>query len=150
MSVTRENLVYLSTYNMVSKEQNNKTGGLGEDIATKILVKKGFSIVERNYKTKFAEIDIIAEKYGTLHFIEVKTFSRENISQESSLGNGFESGEYRPEELVTPQKLKKIQKAADFYMFSREKEQEAQIDVIAITLNQPKKTASYKFLENVL
>ena len=45
---------------------------LGEDIAIKHLLSKGFRIVERNFHSKFGEIDIIAQKGGFYYFFEVK------------------------------------------------------------------------------
>ena len=48
-------------------------GKFGEDKACKYLKKKGYKIVERNYRLKFAEIDIIAKDEKTYVFVEVKT-----------------------------------------------------------------------------
>ena len=44
----------------------------GEDLAEKALRKRGYKIVEKNYRSKFGEIDIIAEEKGCLVFVEVK------------------------------------------------------------------------------
>ena len=54
---------------MNTKERGNK----GEDKAASYLISKGFSIIERNWRTKGGEIDIIAYKNDTLVFVEVKT-----------------------------------------------------------------------------
>jgi putative endonuclease len=48
-------------------------GKIGEDLAVGLLKKNGYRILERNYKIKLGEIDIIAEDKGTLVFVEVKT-----------------------------------------------------------------------------
>lgn len=48
-------------------------GDLGEKYAEKYLKKNKFKIIQRNYRKKFGEIDIIAQKFDTLVFIEVKT-----------------------------------------------------------------------------
>lgn len=48
-------------------------GSAGEDIAEGYLRSRGFSIIERNFRFRGGEIDLIAEKKGELHFVEVKT-----------------------------------------------------------------------------
>lgn len=52
---------------------NGETGRRGEDAAAKFLCKKGYEIVDRNYRTRCGEIDIIAAYNGYLVFAEVKT-----------------------------------------------------------------------------
>src|SRR5512136_3123638 len=54
------------------KIMNRKeTGAIAENIAADYLSKRGYKIRERNYRTREGEIDIIAEKDGTLVFVEV-------------------------------------------------------------------------------
>ncbi len=48
-------------------------GNLAEDKACKFLDENGFMIVERNFYSRFGEIDIIASKDEVLHFVEVKS-----------------------------------------------------------------------------
>lgn len=58
---------------------DNKSGKLGEIYAAKYLTKNGYNVLETNYKTSYAEIDIIAkDTSGTLCFIEVKTRKNKN------------------------------------------------------------------------
>ncbi|MBR5430376.1 MAG: YraN family protein [Firmicutes bacterium] len=45
----------------------------GEDMATAELLKRGYQILDRNYTTLHGEIDIVAEKDGVIHFVEVKS-----------------------------------------------------------------------------
>ena len=52
---------------------NKQTGEDGENRATEYLIAKGFAIIERNWRTKGGEIDIIADKNDTIVFVEVKT-----------------------------------------------------------------------------
>ena len=52
-----------------------KIGLVGEKSAELFLVKQGFQILDRNFSTRFGEIDFIAEKAGRMHFIEVKTIT---------------------------------------------------------------------------
>ncbi len=56
-----------------SKRQ--KTGLIGEKAAESYLVKQGFSITDRNYSTRFGEVDIIAKRNNRLYFFEIKTIS---------------------------------------------------------------------------
>ncbi len=132
-----------SLKNNTTKKDNKKTGNLGESIAAKILVDKGFCLLERNYRISSGEIDIIAKKEGVIHFVEVKTFSRE---KDGLLTN---NDEYRPEELVTREKVEKIRRVANFYLFSREIIPESQIDVMAIIITKRDKKATYTFLDNI-
>lgn len=79
-----------------------KLGDYGEQIAIDFLRKKGYSINHTNYRTRFGEIDIIANKDNTYVFIEVKT--RTN----SSYG--------RPVEAISSIKIKHILKTIQFYI----------------------------------
>ena len=56
-----------------------KTGATGESIAEEFLQRKGYKIIEKNYRRKWGEIDIIAEKGNEVRFIEVKAVSRESF-----------------------------------------------------------------------
>ena len=51
-------------------------GDYGENIASKYLAKNGYEIIQKNFRTKYGEIDIVAKENNTLVFVEVKT--REN------------------------------------------------------------------------
>lgn len=82
---------------------NNKSiGNKGEDLASDFLIKKGYTIFERNYYIRNAEIDIIATKDDYIVFIEVKT--------RNSLKHGM------PKEAVTKSKQKSICTAALTYL----------------------------------
>ena len=76
-------------------------GDSGEDIATDYLIAKGHTIIERNWKTKWCEIDIISYFNETLYFTEVKT--RKN----TAAGSGMEA--------ITKTKLRQMGFAAEFY-----------------------------------
>ena len=57
----------------VFTSKTQKTGEIGENIAVRFLVKRGFTVVDRNYTKKWGEIDIVAEKADKIYFIEVKS-----------------------------------------------------------------------------
>jgi len=77
---------------------SRKVGFKAEDKAVLFLEENGFRIIERNFYSKFGEIDIIALKDDILHFIEVK------------------SGKYEPIYQITPSKLSKIIKTSQIYL----------------------------------
>ena len=101
------------------KPNKRDKGKIGEDIAVEFLKKKGYRILERNFRFERGEIDIIAEYAGALIFVEVK--ARRSIS----FGT--------PHEAVTAQKQLQIRKIADGYIFSHEIDDTAcRFDIIAI------------------
>jgi len=78
-----------------------KFGNESEELATRFLEETGFAIVERNfYARKLGEIDIVAEKEGVLHFIEVKSSGKE----------------FDPVYNLTPQKLQRVINSAHYYL----------------------------------
>lgn len=62
-------------------------GGIGEKLAIKELKKLGYKILEKNFKTKIGEIDIIALDKQTLVFAEVKTRSSDEFGSPSQAVN---------------------------------------------------------------
>jgi putative endonuclease len=122
-----------------------EVGRVGELIAAQFLERKGFTILERNYRKPWGEIDLIAEKGGIVRFVEVKTLSRENIPNVSREMSG-----YRPEEQVHPTKLRKIARTAEMYMNSGQDNREYQIDVVGIFLNMHTRQARCRLFEQVL
>ena len=55
-------------------------GIIGEDKASKLLLKQGYRIIKRNFFTKFGEIDIIANQENRIHIIEVKLLKQSYIN----------------------------------------------------------------------
>jgi putative endonuclease len=111
-------------------------GRLGETIASEYLKSHGYTIVKRNYRIRFAEVDLIAIDNQTLVFVEVKT----RLS--------YEYG--RPEEAVTPHKLRSITKVAlSFQSQHPELPQLMRIDVVSILLNPNRSVKHLEHLKNV-
>ncbi|MEW5705963.1 MAG: YraN family protein [Actinomycetota bacterium] len=101
-------------------------GESGENLAVLYLKRKSFRIVERNFRTKIGEIDIIAIKDNTLVFCEVKT--RLN----KSYGYPFES--------ITPRKQEKIRNVAQIFLAIRGssyKFDSVRFDVISVLSDSP-------------
>jgi putative endonuclease len=100
--------------------QKQKIGEKGESIAERHLKKKGYKILERNYRTKLGEIDIIAKENKTIVFVEVKT------------RRSWQFGS--PKGAVTPAKQRKISMVALQYLKTIDRSNtKARFDVVAIT-----------------
>ena len=129
---------------MVEDSERKRVGRIGEQIACDFLTQKGFKIIGQNYRRPWGEIDIIAEKSGQVRFIEVKTVSREAIPDISR------EMDYRPEELVTIHKLKKLARTANLYMEVMRDMREYQIDVVGVIMSESSRTARCRLFEQVL
>ena len=99
-----------------------KRGNEGEDLAVAFLEQKGFRVLERNYRHKRSEIDLIVVRGNWLVFVEVKT--------RSSSAFGY------PEEFVDYNKKKKIFEGADHYMHEKDWPGNVRYDIVAISLTQ--------------
>lgn len=111
-------------------------GRLGEDIAANYLRKKGYTILARNFKARYGELDIVAVHNKTLIFVEVKT----------RIGEAFGS----PEEGVTPRKLAEVIQTAQFYKSTHEGLPDAlRIDVIGIQLDANNMLTHLNHLQSV-
>lgn len=98
---------------------NNASGKIGEDFAVEFLLQKGYDIIERNYHSRFGEIDIIAQNSSCIVFVEVKTRD--------------ENYQISPLEAVTAGKQKKLYKTALLYLQSHPTPLQPRFDVIGIT-----------------
>ena len=86
-------------------ENSRSVGAQQEEKAAEYLESQGYQILERNFRCKAGEIDLIAEEAGCLVFLEVK------YRKSSRYG--------MPAEAVTPAKQRRICRTADFYRMSR-------------------------------
>jgi putative endonuclease len=133
--------------NMTVKKEAKKVGQIGEDVGCTFLKKHKFKIVDRNYRKKWGEIDVVAQKDNILHFIEIKTVSRENLDIVLC-----EISDYRPEENVHPWKIKRLSRAIQTYLLEKDisEEKEWQLDVLAVFLNLDKGQARCRLTENIV
>ncbi len=142
VSSTREPRCYTSVA-MGEKTKKQTIGKIGEDIAERFLVKRGYTIVEHNYLKKFGEIDVICRKGGKIHFFEVKTVSRETVSRETN-------DEYRPEDNVHHTKLKSIGRTIEVYLNEKDISDEWEFHVLGIVLDNDRKIARVRFLRDLV
>jgi putative endonuclease len=101
---------------------NKDTGNRGENIAAEYLLTQNYSIMERNWRFRHWEVDIIASKGKKLHFVEVKTRTNEKFG--------------KPEESIGRKKMDCLKNAAAKYVFLHSGWKYIQFDVLAITLNE--------------
>jgi putative endonuclease len=111
-----------------------ETGTAGEEIAVAFLLEKDYLIIERNWRCKHFEIDIIASIQNLLVFVEVKT--------RTSMDFGY------PEESISKIKMKRLKLAAAFYHYQNPQYKRIQFNVIAIQL-LPNKPTSIEMFEDV-
>jgi len=97
---------------------HNDLGEKGEQLAVDFLIKKGYDIIERNYRFDKAEVDIIARQKDTLAIVEVKTRSSKDF------GN--------PQDFVNTKKINLLVKAVDEYINIKDLEVDVRFDIIAI------------------
>ncbi|MBI2404605.1 YraN family protein [Candidatus Gottesmanbacteria bacterium] len=111
-------------------------GKKGEQLAAEYLVSHGFRIIDRNFKARYGELDIIAIQGTVLVFIEVKT----RVGREFGL----------PEEAVTPRKLAEVVKTAQYYKLLHPNLPESlRIDVIGIELFSDETIKYFHHIKNV-
>lgn len=115
--------------------KREETGKKGEAEAEKHLRRKGFSILEKNYKNRHAEIDIIAKQREEIIFVEVRSTSTENFGT--------------PEETIKSKKLEKIKKNVLAYITFKDIKNSYRIDLISILFNQNGELKTLKHYENI-
>lgn len=108
----------------MSSGQNKEFGDLGEDLAVEFLAKKGYKILDRNWRYRHFELDIVAMDQDNLVVIEVKT--RHN--------SYFEN----PKDAITPSKQKRIIEATEGFIIEKDIDTETRFDIIEVLIEQDK------------
>jgi putative endonuclease len=124
--------------------RHNDIGKIGEDLARKYLEQQGYKILEQNYKTKYAEIDLVAEKPSgflglgkpSLVFVEVRT----------KVGENFGS----PEDTLNRAKLRKVLWNASTYSAFKKWDGSARIDAVCIVLRADFSVSRLTHHENII
>jgi putative endonuclease len=118
--------------NLFKKEE----GDLGEGLAVEYLKKQGFKIIERNFRMRGGEIDIIAIDGDTLSFIEVKTRRSHEFGT--------------PLEAITPWKMRSLIKSAEFYKVKHPHLPDSlRIDAVGIMLKNDNTVGSIELVKNI-
>ena len=125
-------------------QKGENIGKIGELLAAKYLSRKGFQIIQMNYLKSYGEIDIICEKAGITHFVEVKTVSRRTFLQSDLVDR------YRPEDNVHNSKLIRIGRVIRVYIEEKKVEKEWIFDLITVVLDKDSKKAEISMLEDLV
>jgi len=103
-------------------QKNNfrqRLGAWGEHQAEVYLLEHGMELLERNFRTRFGEIDLVMKQVEQLVFVEVKTRSNDKFGM--------------PEESVTPRKQEHLIKAAEQYLMDHpESPSDWRVDVVSV------------------
>ncbi len=130
------------------KNPTNKqmVGKIGEDSVCKYLKNKGFVILDRNYLKKWGEIDIVAKKNSIIHFIEVKSVTRETK-------HGIGSQEtYRAEDNIHLYKTQRLRRVIETYLLDKEIDDDTnwQCDIAIVKINMSERIATVSFIEDIV
>ncbi|WP_294430115.1 YraN family protein [uncultured Treponema sp.] len=112
-----------------SEKSTRSVGISGEDKACSYLLENSYRIIERNWRTRYGEIDIIAEKDDVLIFVEVKTLpsgNAETLSHELDF-----------------RKQKKIVKTANFFLLKHREYNNSRIRFDVLVIDMPNLPSVY-------
>ncbi len=121
----------------MSDDHRHRLGAVGEQLAAEHLVRRGFQIIERNYRTRWGELDIVAFDGRTLAFCEVKT----------RRAAGRAGG---PFEAVGSVKQARVRKMAGSWLIERKDRPHAEVlrfDAIGVTVDGAGRLVSLEHLE---
>jgi len=114
-----------------------ETGILGERLAAEYLRKRGYTIIETNYRCTEGEVDIVARDGDDLVFVEVRTKRTRRFGT--------------PEESITPAKQEKLRAVAARYREAREGLPDSwRIDVVAIELDRRDQPLRTELIQNAV
>ncbi len=117
--------------------KRSETGALGERLACEFIARNGYQVIERNYRCREGEIDIIARQGETLVFVEVR----------AKRGGAYGG----PEESITAAKMKRLRKVADHYAQGRPGlPEDRRIDVVAVRMGRGGRATRIEIIENAV
>lgn len=113
------------------------TGNLGEKLAAEFLKKKGYHVLQTNYRCPEGEVDIVARRQDCLVFVEVRT------KRSREFGS--------PEESITPAKMAKLRRVAAHYQQTQGAVPASwRIDVVAVELDMQNRPRRMEHIENAV
>lgn len=118
------------------RDRRQKLGAWGERVAAHQLEADGYTIIARNWRCVYGEIDLIVQKGTLWAFVEVKTRRGRDLGM--------------PEEALTPTKAKKLTQSAQHYLAEHDLDVDWQIDLVAVELDKSGKLLRCEHIPNAV
>ncbi len=129
----------------ISTKGKKEIGALGEKVAAEYLKRHGFSIRDRNVARKTGELDIVAEREDTLHFVEVKTNVADEFPDENAVND-----DYDPSLNLHEMKIRRVARTGEWYVLENDWEGEWQVDGILVWLRRRDGMARVRYLPQIV
>lgn len=97
-------------------------GKIGEDLAVSMLYAEGYRILDRNFRSRVGEIDIICEKEETIYFVEVKTRTCDVFGE--------------PDEAVNEIKQRRMKKTAEYYLMIKKLDADIMFKIVEVMIRE--------------
>ena len=124
----------------VFTSESQRKGQVGEDVASRFLLGRGYRIVERNYTVRCGELDIVARKGNRLYFVEVK----------ACVASGESVPGIRPIENMHAGKALRLKRTISCYLRERKVSREWEFCVVLVDLDTARRMAHVRLLENLI
>ena len=118
---------------------------MGEDAAAQFLKRQGFTIVDRNVARKTGELDIVARKGSTIHFVEVKSHLCREFPDHDDTRD-----EYDPADNLHPYKIRKVARTAEWYVAEKDWEGDWQLDGVLVWLRERDGASQVEYLPQIV
>lgn len=116
---------------MTSKENRKRLGDYGENLALQAYLSAGYTLLEKQFRCKLGEIDLIFKKENILFFVEVRT----------KTSNKYGTAE----ESITSTKSRRIRRVSEYYILHKNATQyQPQYDIVTIWIDKWNKKAWLK------
>lgn len=112
----------------------HETGRTGEEMALEYLLQRGYKLLERNWRCRYKEVDLIMENSDGIHVVEVRT-RKEPTAVE-------------PEQTVDRRKQHNLEAAANSYLRSRKTTAPVHFDIVSIVLDGSGKVLRLNHIQN--
>lgn len=129
----------------ISAKSRKEVGAIGEKVAAEYLKRHGFRIRDRNVARKTGELDIVAEREDTLHFIEVKTNVVDEFPDETRVRD-----DYDPSLNLHEMKIRKVARTGEWYVLEQDWEGEWQVDGVLVWLRRRDGMARVRYLPQIV